>query len=298
LPHDWPVPLTPTEVWLKPLISSRQFSAIEKDQKDVSLLSAVLEGRSVNGTEVLAIVGSVRNNFAEANQAQIEKRLGALLPEHLPDYLRATILSKIGRTPQARLDWLIRNPSGEGLGEILFRILREWQESPSQEVMPAMLPLADNHPGLRLLFALWSQDERRIQRSLSTMTAEQYRCYVQELRSRPSCLPYHFFSAKHLRDWFAIFADEGAKLGQLVDGISLVVKYGDDQEVDDLSAIAGLLHAEGRQVLLQLLEEQPFHKRVKSLKDALKQGPRANSDLASGSTKFGLGWFSKRRYRL
>jgi hypothetical protein len=295
LPHDWRAPITPTEVWLKPLVSSRQFSVIQKDQGGVHLLSAVLEGRSEGRVEALGLAGSVRSSFAAANQARIEERLDSLFPAQLPDYLREKALSKIGRTPQARLDWLIMNPAGEELGDILFGIIREWAESPSPEVMQALSPLMGRHPGLRLLLALWSHEEREIQHTLSAMTAEQYRRYVQELRSRPSCSPRYFFSAKHLRDWFAIFIRQGINLGELVEGISLTAKYGGEQELEDLTAVAGLLDETERQCLLQLLEEQPFHKRVKSLKVALKQGPRANSEPASDSPTFGLGWLTRRR---
>ena len=272
LPHDWDasVRLSSNEVWLQRLVYSRQFSVIQKDQGDVSLLSAALEGRSERSAAALGVASSVRGSFAEASQAQIEARLNTLLPESLPGYLRDKAISRIGRTPLARLDWLIMNPAGEGLGDVLFGIIREWRDSPSTEVMQAVKPLSGRHVGLRLLLALWSEDEWEIQRSLSAMTVEQYRRYVQELRSRPSCSPRHFFSAKHLRDWFAIFVGQGLKLGDLVDGISLVVKYGNDQDLEDLTAVAGLLDASYRQDMLKLLEEQPFHKRVKSLKAALR----------------------------
>lgn len=293
LPHDWPVPLTPTEVWLKPLVVSRQFAVIQKDERGVALLSDVLEGRSRGGAEALGIAGSVRGSFADANQARIEERLIGLLPEKLPEYLCAKVLSKIGRTPREWLDWLIMNPAGEGAGDILFDILREWDESPSPEVMRAVLPLAGRHAGMRLLLALWSQDEREAFRGVAAMTAEQYRRYAQSLRSRAA--PRHFFSAKHARDWYALFVGPGSKLDELVEGVSLVVRYGSEQDLEDLTALAGVLDAGERLTLLQLLEEESFHRRVKSLKAALKQGPGHNSEPGSGGTTSRTGWFSRRR---
>jgi hypothetical protein len=297
LPHDWltSVPLTPTEVWLKPLVYSREFSAIRKDQQDIALLSAVLEGRSEQSHAALGVAGKVRNSFAEDNRAQIEARLKELSPARLPDYLLAAALDRIGRTPGSRFDWLITNPSGEGLGELLYGIICAWDEPPTEEVLLALNPLARRHAGLHLLLSLWSQDWGEIQRSLSAMTAEQYCRHVPEMLTRPSCSPHHFFSTKHLHDWYALFVRRGLKLGELVDGISLVVRYGDDKESEDLAIIAGILDTENQQNLLKLLEELPDHKRLKSLKSALRQGGTANSKSAPGGSTFGAGLFGRRR---
>jgi hypothetical protein len=297
LPHDWltSVPLTPNEVWLKRLVHSREFSAIQKDQRDISILSAVLEGRTGSRAAALGVAGKVRSSFADDNRAQIEARLNEMFPERLPDYLRDAALTRIGRTPGGRFDWLIMNPAGEGLGEILYGILREWEQPPTEELLLALTPLARGHAGLHLLLSLWSQDWGKIQRSLSAMTAEQYCRHVPELFTRPSCSPRHFMSAKHLHDWFALFVRRGLKLGELVDGISLVVRYGDDKDFEDLTVIAGLIDADNRLHLLKELEKLPDHKRLKSLKAALRQEIPTNPEPAPDGPASGPGLFGRRR---
>lgn len=297
LPPDWltSVPLTPNEVWLKRLVHSREFSAIHKDQGDVALLSTVLEGRSGQSAATLGVAGKVRASFAEDNRAQIEARLNELFPERLPEYLRDAALVRIGRTPGERFDWLIMNPAGEGLGEILYQILREWEHSPAEELLPVLTPLTRGHAGLHLLLSLWSQDGGQIQRSLSAMSGEEYCRHVPELVTRPSCSPCHFFSTKHLRDWFALFIRRGLKLSELVNGISLVVRYGGDRDLEELAAVAGLIDADSRQPLMELLEEQPYHKSLKSLKAALRPGAPVNTEPAPDGPAFGQRFFGKRR---
>jgi hypothetical protein len=258
------------------------------------VLSAVLEGRSEQSPAALGVAGKVRSSFAEDNRAQIEARLNELFPERLPDYLRDAALARIGRTPGSRFDWLIMNPAGEGLGEILYGILREWEEPPAEELLLALTPLARGHAGLHLLFSLWSQDWGKIQRSLSAMTTEQYCRHVPELLTRPSCSPRHFLSANHLHDWFALFTRRGLTLGELVDSISLVVRYSADKDFEDLAAIAGMLDADNRESLLKMLEELPDHKRLKSLKAALRQGVPVDPEPPGGWT-FGSGLFGRRR---
>jgi hypothetical protein len=187
------------------------------------------------------------------------------------------------------------NPAGEGLGGILYGIIREWEQPPAEELLQALTPLAREHAGLHLLLSLWSRDWGKIQRSLSAMTDEQYGCHVPELLTRPSCSPRHFFSAKHLHHWFALFVRRGLSLGELVEGISLVVRYGDDRDLEELAVLSGLLDADNRQPLLELLEEQSYHKSLKSLKAALRQGAPVNPAPAPDGPAFGPRLFGKRR---
>ncbi|HEY0171061.1 MAG TPA: hypothetical protein VGB98_08555 [Pyrinomonadaceae bacterium] len=293
LPDRWldSLPPTPYENFLKRLVYGGQLSTIQKEQRDVSLLSAALEGGPGRSAEALGVAGRVRSGFAEDNRARIEARLDELLPARLPDYIRDKALAQIGRTHVGRLDWLIMNPAGEGLADIFYGIFREWGEIPTEELLLALTPLARGHAGMYLLLALWSRDVGKIQRGLSAMTAEQYRRHVRELRFRPSCPPAYFFSAKHLGDWFDIFVGYGGKLSDIVDGIELTITYGDERDLEALTALAGLLNTDQRRELLKSLEDVPLHKRLKSLKAALQRGTPADP----GGPTFGARLFGKRR---
>jgi hypothetical protein len=293
-PHGWHPPRTPYEQWLKSMINTKQFSLLQKDQRNVHLLSGALGGHSEGQDEMREITVSVKKDFAEANQAQIEERIAGLLPDQFPGYLRDKVLSKIGRTPQAQLEWLIKNSDGEALGDILFELLGEWREAPAPELMRSMLLTFGRHSGLSLLFSVWAGDEKEIQRKLSIMTAEQYQRYVTKLRSRTSSEPWHFFSAKHLHAWFALF-DQRMQLTDVAQGISLVAKHGSEPELNELSAVAVLIASlEDRKDLLEWLKEEPFHRRVKSLRSALEQSLRQKSEPASDNPAPVRSWINRR----
>jgi hypothetical protein len=297
MPPDWHPPRTPHEQWLKFKIIAKQFSSLQTDQGGIQLLSAVLEGRSAGMDELSGIAASLKRDFAEANREQIVDRIASLVPEHLPGYLLDKIVGQIGRTTHAQLDWLIRNPGGEVVGDMLFDLLRDWREAPAPDLMRSILPLSVRHPGLNLMMAVWAGDEKEIYRRSSAMTPEQYQLYVPGMRSRSASEPWHFFSARHLAAWFKIFNS----VMQLVDvslGISLVVRHGSEQDLDQLSAVAELLaSSEGRKSLLKGLEKEPFRRRVKSLRSALEQSLCPKSESTTESPASTRGWSVRRSER-
>lgn len=297
LPPGWQPPRTPHEDWLKFKILTKQFTSLQKDHGGVHLLSAALEGRSVGPDEARGIAPSLKQDFAEANRDRIRERVASLLPENLPDYLLDKVVGQIGRTTQAQLDWLIKNPGGEAVGDILFEILREWREAPVTELMRSIMPLSRRHPGLSLLLAIWAGGEKELYRSSAAMTAEQYQLYMPRMRSRSSSEPWHFFAAKHLAAWFMIF-EPVKKLTDVALGISLVARHGSNQELQQLTAIAELLGSpEERKGLLEWLEQEPFHRRVKSLRSALEQSLRPKSESTTDRPASARGWSVRRSER-
>jgi hypothetical protein len=292
LPPDWHPPNTPYENWLKFIVSTRQFPSLQKNERDALLLSQLLEGRSSVPDEMRGITVSFKTEFGAANQVLVAERIAKLFPE-LPDYLCDSVLSRIGRTSPERFEWLIKNPTGAASGDILFDIFGEWKETPTPDLMRSMAPLAARHTGMRLLFAFWARDEKEVQRTLTLMSEEQYRQSVAKLRRRSPDEPWQFFSAKHLRDWFTIFARR-FDLNDLALGISMVAKHGSQQELDELSLIANQIDSnDERKALLDWLKEQSFHRRVKYLRSALEQSFSKQSESGSDSSPR-RGWIARR----
>jgi hypothetical protein len=277
LPDDWHPPYTPDEQWLKDQIDTGQIAGIPSQQEAVHSISSALIGQPETSGSFFEISEVVRTDFAKANDATLTQRIANLLPKDLEPYLVEIILSKIGRTSSARLEWLLKNPNGEGLGEILFAMMADWGEGPSNKVKQSMTSLIARHAGLRLLFGLWAGDKREIQTSLSMMGPDEYMRYVQKLSLRKYGKKQNFFCAKHLDLWFRIFH------GQLLDselheGISFVARYGNQSDCDQLTAIPEKIDSSSARDLLQWLDKQSFRKQVKALIAALKESLQKKSE--------------------
>lgn len=275
VPADWRPTLTPLERWLEPLIKNKQISNIQKNQHDVFLLSTVLDEDSQQNADLSGISGSVKNEFARGNAVEIDERIARLLPKQLPDYLRDTINQRIGRTPQARLDWVIKNRARDDLGNLFFESTREWAEEPSVEIKVAMLPWVKQHAGLRVLFGLWSDDAKEIQAGLSMMTSNEYDEYVRKLRQRTSSEPEHFFCSRHIATWLQVF--EGRlNMENVYQGITRVATGGTNQDIESLVQLSSQMGIENLENILVWIDEQPFRKRLKLLKSAIEQTVRAS----------------------
>lgn len=285
VPNDWCPPETPYEHWLKTQLDPRRLATIHVHQEDVYVMSSTLTSEAKPTEQLSPIPEVVQNDFANANDGAVIERIEALLPKPLPSYLVECVLAKIGRSARARLQWLIANPNGEGLGEILFEILADWDDSLAADATRSLTPIISRHAGLRLLFALWAKDAKEIHNSLSVMTAEQYRRYVQKLSQRRYAQVHNFFSAKHLRQWFYIL-DSRIKLKDIGIGISYVATYGTQSDWDDLVVLAGEIRSpEERKRLLHWLKGESFRKHMKPLVSALKESLEPKSGSTSqGST--------------
>lgn len=294
VPGDWRPPETPYEQWVKTQLRTRQIATIQKHQQGAYVLSAALSKQVEERKQASPIEDAVKNDFANANRAELTERIACLLPKEFPRFLVDMILDRIGRTPQAKLDWLVKNPAGEGLADILFQILRNWEDGPAREIQQSMKPWIDKHTGLRLLFTLWSQDQRAIQAILSVMTAEEYRLYVQNLCSQLSCARSYFFCAKHLNEWFMIFGSS-ILIRDVAEGISIVAAYGSQRELDLLSVIPEKIRSvEGRDYLLTWLNKQSFRKRLKALISVLEESLRTKSKNSSNRSSSWLRRITKR----
>lgn len=281
VPATWQPTLTLHERWMEPLIRNNQISNIHKNQHDVFLLSTLLDEDSQQHSHLSGISNSVKNEFARGNAVEIDDRIARLLPKQLPDYLRDTINQRIGRTPQARLDWIIRNRARDDRGNLFFESIREWGEEPSVEIKVAMLPWVKQHAGLRVLFGLWADDAKEIQAGLSMMTSNEYSEYVRKLRQRTSTRPEHFFCSTHLATWFQVF--EGRlTLENVYQGIARVALAGTDQDIELLVHLPGQLNTEFLQDIMLWIAEQPFRKRLKLLKLALEQTVHASAQENRG----------------
>jgi len=280
---------------LEPLIKNKQISNIQKNQHDVFQLSTVLGEDSQQHANLSGISSSVKNEFASGNAVEIDDRIARLLPKQLPDYLRDAINQRIGRTPQARLDWIIKNRARDDLGNLFFETIREWTEAPSVEIKVALLPWVKQHAGLRVLFGIWADDAREIQAGLSMMTPHEYDYYVRKLRQRTSSRPEHFFCSAHLATWFQVF--EGRlTLENVYQGIARVALAGTDQDIELLVHLPGQLRIEYLEDIMLWIAEQPFRKRLKLLKSTLEQTVRASAQENRGRSD-SPGLFSKLRGR-
>lgn len=286
LPDGWSPPQTQYEYFLTTQLNSGQIASIPSQQQAVHIISSALTGQSVTPGMLAGVSDVVKNDFASANQLALTKRIADLLPNDLPEYFEDKILSKIGRTPKERLEWLLRNPAGEELGEILFWILADWSDDPGREIKRSITPIIVRHAGLRLLFGLWGQDRREIYSSLSIMEADEYRRYLQKLSLRTYAKAQDFFCAKHLNLWFQILYGQ-FDVPKLVEGISFVALYGTQSDCDQLKGVVeNLTESEDRNDLLKSLNEKPFRKQVKTLISALKESLRPKSDSAAGGSSW------------
>jgi|SRR5215213_1284559 len=281
VPSDWSPPETPYEHWLKTQLTPRKLATIQRDQQGIYLMSSTLTGEVTKTDQLPLISVEVQNDFAKANDAALMERIERLLPKPLPPYLVDTILARIGRSSIARLQWLYRNPAGEGLGDILFDIFADWGESLTDEAQRSMTSVVSRHAGLRLLFALWARNEREIHNSVSAMNPDEYRRSLQKLSQRRFVQVHDFFCAKHLNLWFDMLASE-ITLEHVVAGISVVATHGTQNDWNALAAIPEQVKLPSqREALLKWLNGKSFRKQLKALDEAFKESLRTKSGSSS-----------------
>jgi hypothetical protein len=286
-PNDWSPPETPDERWLTTKLNSGTIYTILQQQASVHVISDVLMGQGVNPLSSNVISEVVKNEFASANQEMINQRIDNLL-SRIPQPLLDMITKRIGSATKARLDWLLANPNGEELGDILFETVGNWSEGPHPDVKRSLAPFIERHASLRLIFGLWAQDKRAVQSSLSAMDIDEYKRCVLKLSYRKYAGLQDFFCAKHLDHWFQICAGR-YELKDITGGISLVANYGAQNDCDRLVVLTQKIHSpEERKELMQWLDKQSFRKQVKPLIAALKESLRQQSSSSSGS------WFGRR----
>jgi hypothetical protein len=290
-PNDWSPPETPDEVWLKTQVNNRTLSTFPQHQAAVELISAALTGERVKPFPSNVVSEVVKNDFASANQEMINQRIDSLL-SGLPQFVLDMINRRIGQGTKARLDWLLANPGGEGIGELLFEILGDWSEGPHPDVKRSMTPFIERHASIRLIFSLWAQDKRAVQSSLSAMDSNEYKRCVHKLSYRKYAELQDLFSARHLDEWFQICGGR-YELEHIAGGISLVAKYGSQNDCDRLSVLTHKINSDQeRNDLMRWLEIQPFQKQVKPLIAALKESVRPQPNANSGS------WLARRLKRI
>lgn len=280
-PNDWSPPETPDEGWLKIQVINKTLSTIPQHQTSMETISNALTGEGVKPLSPNAVPEVVKNDFANANQEMINQRIDNLLSS-LPQLVRDMINRRIGYGTQTRLEWLLANPTGDGIGELLFEILGDWMEGPHADVKRSLAPFIARYANIRLIFSLWAQDKSAVQSSLSAMDSNEYKRCVQKLSYRPYAGLHDFFCAKHLDEWFQICHGRYEKK-HITDGISLVANYGTPNDCARLSALIEKIHSdEERNDLMRWLELQPFRKRVKPLISALKESsPQSSSNSIS-----------------
>ncbi len=270
LPNDWSPPETPYEKDLKLHLENRTISRFFQHQSSVQRMSAALLGQPDGPLPAGLILETVKTNFARANRELLEQRIDELLKE-LPKFLRDMVDSRIGSELGTRLNWLLENPAGEGIAEFLFEVLGDWKEATGPETKRSLTRYINEHSGVKLIFGLWEGDRRAIQSSLSAMDSAEYRRFVLKLSYRPWANPQDFFNAKHLELWLDIFHGR-RNLDHLTAGISFVVTYGAQSELDQLLLLSEAIHSiEDRKAMIKWLEKQAFRKQLKSLTAALKE---------------------------
>lgn len=290
LPNDWSPRETPHERWMKPLLESRKISTICAHQSSVQLMGSALLGQLENPGNANFIVETVKRDFANANEELVNERMAALLPKGIPEFLQGMINQRIGHSAQARLNWLLLNPSGEALAEVVFDVVGDWSEGPSSEVKRSLTPLIEKHAGLRFVFAVWAKDQRAAHSSLSAMNSDEYKRFVQKIGQRSYAKVEDFFCVRHLDLWWDLFGGRFRTL-DLAEGIALVANYGSQEDCNRLPVITSKIpSSEHREALMDWLNERPFRKRVKTLIESLKDSLRAGS---SNSPDKPRSWFAK-----
>jgi hypothetical protein len=293
LPNDWSPPETPDEQWAKNKLGPEELATIHLHQQSVSAMSSILTGEVKKSEQLAPVSEVVEREFANDNSAAVKARIDELLPRHLPPYLADKVMSKIGRSPVERLRWLQRNQNGEAIGDILFEVFADWEESLSDQTRRSMNDLISRHAGLRLLCALWVRDEKGIHDSLSVMSADEYRQYVDKLRLRKYAMVHDFFCAKHLNLWFEIL---GIQITIMQIGAAIVItsKYGTQRDCDELAVLAEKISSRReREALLDWLKEQGLKKRMKALVAALKESLRTGSGSSSEGSSSRFSWLKR-----
>jgi hypothetical protein len=270
LPVVWSPPVTPDEQLLLQRIKSGE-PLTDKDQRNAQLLRSALAGDAASRRTASAKVDSAfKDTFAESNSDEIKQAIGSFLPVALPDYVADKVRMYIGQRPRNQLDWLLAGGSERDVAALLFNIFSDWQESPTREILQAVEPLIKIHPGLQVLEALWSNDEKKLQSILSQMMPVEYHEVVGQMSRRSQVAPGRLFSLRHRNRWFTVFNDK-LTFNDLCWGIAVTAEYGNYRNLDELADLICRISPRAQHDLLQWLDDQPFRKRVRHLKSELER---------------------------